>query len=119
MAGTLSESEMNVLKMLITKYRVDKSSSIIKFCQQNGLEQGAVTRIINKFEERGLVLVIRKNSWRDVVLVTDKAIMYYSLRRLSAKLYNEDIRKCADMFEKIYSDFKILMNEKKEGEPNE
>lgn len=110
---TISTLEFNILRLLITKYRLDKSSSIIRFAQQNNFVPVYVMGVIKRFEKRGLVTVIRKKSHSDIVLVTDKAVMYYNLRKLSAKLYNEELKSCADMFEKIHSDFKILMGESK------
>jgi predicted transcriptional regulator len=112
MTETLTSTELNVLRLIITKYRLDKTSSVTKFAQQNGLDVTGIQEIINKFGERGLLNIVRKSSHRDIVLVTDKGIMFYNLRKLSAKLYNEELKDCADMFEKVYSDFKILIKEK-------
>jgi len=116
MTETLTSLELNVLRLLITKYRLEKNSSVIKFAQQNGLDKESVQNIINKFAERDLLNIVRKSSHRDIILVTDKGIMFYNLRRLSAKLYNEELRSCSDMFEKVYQDFKILIKEKRDGE---
>lgn len=112
MTETLTGTELNVLKLLVTKFRLEKNTSVMKFAKQNGLESYNIQTIINRFEERGLVNIIRKSSHRDIVLITDKAVMFYNLRKLSAKLYNEELKSCSELFEKVYTDFKILIGEK-------